>query len=346
MTTLLGGLLVAGGGLLIGAGAWPMKIMRKYQFEHWWFVSMLVGLVLLPWTLTLLLCPDAMVAYREIPSAVFIKANLFSFGWGIANVLCGLCYVRIGFALTGGILTGLGVSIGVIVPLIIKGTGLFSHAPDLNSHAGHVILVCIAIILCSVVLSSLAGFGRERAIRSSSTPSSAGSFRVGLVMVVIAGILSVGLSFSFVFSQDPIVHAMRTHGAGYIGANFSVWAMNLLGGALVNLAYPAYLMTKNHSWGTLLSSPRDALLSLIIGATMAISITFMGEGMLLLGALGASVGFGIQQSSQMIANQSVGFLSGEWKGVEGRPRMQQYLAILLLLVATSLLAYGNTLGSK
>jgi L-rhamnose-H+ transport protein len=344
MTTLLGGLFVAAGGLLIGAGAWPMKIMRKYQFEHWWFLSMLVGLVLLPWAATLFLCPNAVAAYHEIPATVFLRANLFSLGWGVANVLCGLCYVRIGFALTGGILTGLGVSIGVTVPLIIKGTGLFSQAPNLNSPAGHVILFSVAIILCSVVLGSLAGFGRERAMPSSAR--TAGSFRVGLVMVVIAGILSVGLSFSFVFSQDPIVHAMRAHGAGYIGANFAVWAMNLLGGAVVNLAYPAYLMTKNHSWGTLFSSPRDAMLALIIGVTMAISIAFMGEGMLLLGALGASVGFGIQQSSQMLANQSVGFLSGEWKGVQGRPRTQQYLAILLLLIATSLLAYGNMLGNR
>jgi len=344
MTPLLGGLLVAAGGMLIGAGAWPMKIMRRYQFEHWWFLSMLVGLLLLPWAATMLLCPDAVAAYREVPASVFLKANLFSLGWGVANVLCGLCYVRIGFALTGGILTGLGVSIGVTVPLIIKGTGLFKQAPDLNSPAGHVILLSVAIILCSVVLGCLAGFGRERAM-STSAPT-AGSFRIGLVMVVLAGILSVGLSFSFVFTQGPIVHAMRAHGAGYIGANFAVWAMNLLGGSVVNLAYPAYLMTKHHDWKTLFSSSRDATLALIIGITMTISIAFMGEGMLLLGALGASVGFGIQQSSQMLANQSVGFLSGEWKDVHGKPRTQQYLAISLLLVATLILAYGNMLAKR
>lgn len=344
MTTALGGILVTLGGLLIGASAWPMKIMRRFQFENWWFLSMLLGLVVLPWTLTFALCPDALAAYREVGIAVFLKANLFSLGWGVANVLCGLCYVRIGFALTGGILTGLGVSLGVTVPLLIKGSGLFSQAPSLNSPAGHVILTGVAIILCGVVLASLAGFGRERNSHASSRAS--GSFRVGLIMVVIAGILSVGLSFSFVFSQDPIIHAMRAHGAGYVGANFAVWAMNLIGGALVNLLYPVYLMTRNRTWSLLICSRRDAMLSGLIGVTMAISIACMGEGMLLLGVLGASVGFGIQQSAQMLANQGVGFLSGEWRSVGGRPRTQMYLAIALLLAATAILAYGNTLAKQ
>jgi len=342
MSTLLGAIVVAIGGLLVGTSAWPMKVMRKYQFEHLWFVSMLIGLVLLPWAATLTLCPNAIDAYRHIDRALVLKANLFSFGWGIANVLCGLCYVRIGFALTGGILTGLGVSIGVTVPLIIKGSGLFNQAPNIGSPAGHTVLFGVAFMLCGVFLVSLAGFGRDKALKTS--PRAGGDFAVGLAMVIVAGILSVGLSFSFVYSQDPVIRAMRAQGAGDIGANFAVWAISLIAGALVNLLYPAYLMTKNKSWSVLAQSPRDAMLSGLIGLTMCVSIALMGKGMLLLGVLGASVGFGIQQSSQMLGNQAVGFIGGEWKGVLGRPRMQMYLAILLLLVAAAVLAYGNTLA--
>jgi hypothetical protein len=103
-------------------------------------------------------------------------------------------------------------------------------------------------------------------------------------------------------------------------------------------------MTKKKSWAVLAQSPRDAMLSGLIGLTMCVSIALMGKGMLLLGILGASVGFGIQQSSQMLGNQAVGFIGGEWKGVLGRPRMQMYFAIVLLLVAAAILAYGNTLA--
>ena len=55
MATLLGALVVAAAGLIVGSGGWPMKLMRQLQFEHWWFV----GLIIMPWTITFSLCPDA-----------------------------------------------------------------------------------------------------------------------------------------------------------------------------------------------------------------------------------------------------------------------------------------------
>ena len=62
-----------------------------------------------------------------------------------------------------------------------------------------------------------------------------------------------------------------------------------------------------------------------------------------MGALGASVGWGVYQAMQIMGNQGVGFLSGEWKGVEGKPRRQMYAAIVILLVAAVVVAYGNSL---
>ena len=123
LTTILGVLVVAAAGLIQGSGAWPIKLMRKLQFEHWWFVAMLVGLVIMPWLITLTMCPDALGAYASVDKAVLIRSNLFSLGWGAANILCGLCFVRIGFALTGAVLTGLGVSLGVTMPMIVLPSG-------------------------------------------------------------------------------------------------------------------------------------------------------------------------------------------------------------------------------
>ena len=51
--TLLGIIVVSLAGLFIGSGAWPMKLIKTYKFEHWWFVGMLTGLFILPWVVTL-----------------------------------------------------------------------------------------------------------------------------------------------------------------------------------------------------------------------------------------------------------------------------------------------------
>jgi hypothetical protein len=88
------------------------------------------------------------------------------------------------------------------------------------------------------------------------------------------------------------------------------------------------------------------LLALLIGVNFSLATALMGKGMLLLGALGASVGWGIQQAMQMTGTQVLGFVSGEWRGVTGTPRRQMYLAIAVLMVAALVMAYGNTLAKS
>jgi L-rhamnose-H+ transport protein len=335
-------MVVALGGLVMGSAAWPMKVMRKFQFEHFWFVGSLVGFVIMPWTITLLFCPHAFAAYGTVEALQLLKANVFSLAWGVANVLCGLCFMRIGFALSSGVLTGLGVSVGVTLPMIVKASGLFSSAPNLGSPAGRMVLVGVPVMLGGVVFVSLAGFGKDRAL--GKVQQTSGSFLGGWIMVVVAGVLSAGISFAFVYSQGPIVAAMKAQGAGDIPANFAVWAVGLVGGALVNIFYPVYLMTAHRSWGVLRECWRDFALAALMGINFSVAVSLMGRGMLLLGVLGASVGFGIQQAMQMLGSQGVGFVSGEWRGVYGTPRHQMYLAIVILICAAILMAYGNTLA--
>ncbi len=420
MTTLLGALVVAAAGLIMGSGAWPFKLMRIYQFEHWWFISMLVGLIVMPWAITLLGCPGALQAIGNVPTSAIVLGNLFAVGWGIANVLCGICYVRIGVALTGAILAGLGVSVGAVIPLVFKGSGLFQDSASLTSPAGITVLLGVSVMLVGVVMASLAGFGRDRAMSKSQDKS--GGFLGGLIMTVIAGVLSSFMSFAFIYSQAPIVAqfsninpgsevtvAVRFHDigsnptamttifqadplsgiypvredgtielkgvgqvqiggmsafkasqhivdavdpdgraevrveTGSIPATFAVFAIGLLGGALVNIGYTAYLMFRNRSWGILGRSPRELLMAIFIGVNFSLAVALMGKGMLMLGALGASVGWGIQQAFQMTGTQLLGFVSGEWRGVNGRPRIQMYLAITIFILAAIVLAVGNTL---
>ena len=340
--TLLGCLLVLLSGLGTGSCAWPMKVVRRFQFEHSWFVGMLVGLILLPWGVTLLFGPNAVAAYRSVDPVVLLKSNLFSVSWGIANVLYGICVVRIGMALTGAILSGLGVCVGVTLPMILKGSGLFHQAPDLGSPAGRMILVGIAVMLIGVVFVSLAGLGRDRALAKMQQKT--GGFVGGLIMSIIAGVLSCGAALAFVYSQGPVVEAMKAQGAGEVVSNLAVWAVGLLGGALVNIGYPAYLMTRNKSWNVLTENWREVMLAAIIGIQFITAMALLGKGMVWLGILGASVGFGIQQAMQILGNLGVGFVSGEWRGVYGTPRRTMTASIAVLLVATVIMAYSNRLA--
>ena len=339
--TLLGIAVTILAGLVMGTSPWPLKLMHRFEYEHFAFISMLTALIVIPWTVVLSCCPHAYSAYAAIDTVILLKSNLFSLGFGVAQILAMMCFIRIGVSLTYGILTAVGASLGVITPMIFKGSGLFQQAPNITSTAGMTILLGVAVMLVGVLFASLSGFGREKSLPRD--PSSSGGFVVGLLIVIVAGVLSTGLSFAFVYSQGPIVAAMKSNGAGDIPANFAVWAIGLLGAALINVLYPAFLMTKNRSWIILVGNGREALLSAVYGAQFCAAIALVGKGMLLLGALGASVGWGTQQAMQLIGGQILGFIAGEWRGVTGKPRRQIYTAVAVLLVSMFIMALGNAL---
>ncbi len=345
MDTLTGVLLVTLAGLGTGTIAWPMKLMRRQGFEQYWFIGMFVSLLLVPWLVVACCVPSPAEVYAEVGWKPILLCNLFSISWGIANVLYGVCVLRIGAALTGAVLSGFGIAVGVTLPMIFKGSGVFGDAPGPFSPAGSVILLGVGIILVGVFLSSLAGFGRDRLRhKSDGIERASAGFLPGLLMAVAAGILSAGLALGFVYAQDPIVAAVTVRGGTTMAANMAVWAVGLVGGAAVNLGYPAWLMTKHRSWGMLVGSGRDAVLALILGLQFILAVVLMGQGMRLLGVAGAAVGFGIQQTLQLLGNQGVGFVSGEWRGIGGRPLRQMIAAVLVLVIAVVVLAFGKTLA--
>jgi hypothetical protein len=459
--TVLGISLVIVGGLIMGAGAWPMKLMRTFQFEHWWFLAMFFGLVLGPWAVTLIVFPNVFtILHDPVVREALITANILALCWGVANILCGLCYVRIGIALTQAILSGLGVSIVVTAPMIFKASGQFKDAPDLTSRPGLAVLSGVMVMLVGVVLASRAGFGRDKQL--DKLQKTTGSFMVGLIMTIIAGITSAGLWLAFGYCQGPIQSRISTvtvgdkidvgvtpdrrlcekfvvskdgkialrSGESAVVANMNkeelekasgkiavalggrypvaadgtislknaeengaaikgleaakvagmcakdaaaklagvlgvpekketeakvslttpetltilpVWALGAFSGAMLNLLYPMFLMTKRRSWGVLLTNWGEVGLTFIMGVQTWLALTLPGKGAVMLGALGASIGFGIQQAMQMVGGQGTGFISGEWRGVSGKPRWQMYASIALLVIASFIMAYSKTI---
>lgn len=352
--TILSGLLITTlSGLVMGTSPWPLKLMRRFQYEHFAFVSMLFALVILPWGITLAFCPNAITALSTVPSALLLKANAFSLAWGIAQVLALLCFVRIGVSLTYGILCAIGACVGVLTPMVFKASGVFAGAPDLGSKAGLTVLAGVAVMVCGLCLASMAGFGRDEALRAAQpaggstagSPPRQGGFGLGLVMVVLAGVLSAGWGFAFAYSQEVIIAAMKKQGATDFPAGIAVWAVALCGAALVNTLYPVYLLTRNKSWRVLAANPGEICLALLYGLLFFIPSALLGKGMLLLGALGASVGFGVVQGTLILGGQALGFLSGEWRGVSGKPRAQIYLAIAVLLLSMGVFAFANSFAA-
>lgn len=337
---LMGLALVIVGGIIGGSWATPSKCLRFYKYEQWLFVMALCGPLLLPWVATFLLCPHVITALSTVPLSVFVKANLFTMAWGVANTLFGFCLARIGFSMTIGIMTGIGLPLGVIIPMILKGSGRFADAPSPLSGAGLAILAATAVILAGVILAAIAGHEREKGRVTAST----GKFLMGLAMAVAVGVLQIGQTFAFVYSQGPIVAALTGQGAGSTGASFGVWAATMPGGAILNIVFAGYLMSRNHGWHILTLSRRDLGLSLSLGLGFFLVIACMGMGMRLLGPLGASVGFGVSQAFQIVSAQVAGIAFGEWKDASRQSRLRMGLAVGLMIVALAIMAAAKSVA--
>jgi len=339
---ILSGILTAGlGGTAAGSLGWPMKLMKKFQFEQIWLPGMLFGLLLIPWTITFVFCPNAATALGSVDLWVFVKANIFSLAWGIGNVLLGISLVRIGSSLSFAILSGIGIPLGVIIPMVFKGSGVFEQAPDLFSPTGMVILAATVLMLAGVIFVTLAGFGRDKMLKTNNEKS--GDFLGGLIMCIVSGICSVGPAFAFVYSQAHIRNAMIEQGAGEWPASIAVWASSMFLGVMVNVLYPVFLMTKKKTWHVLKENPKEIGLSLIVGFNLFLAFGLWGLGMLLLGPLGASLGFGLYFAFQILAAQGLGWISGEWKGVKGKPISLMIIAVVILLIASVIMAYAAVL---
>jgi len=61
------------------------------------------------------------------------------------------------------------------------------------------------------------------------------------------------------------------------------------------------------------------------------------------GPVGGSEGWGLYMGMVIIISNFWGFVTGEWRGVRGKPVQLMGFGIVLLLIAISLIGYGTTL---
>jgi L-rhamnose-H+ transport protein len=231
--------------------------------------------------------------------------------------------------------------------MIFKASGIFSESPDLMSKAGLTVLAGVVVIIIGIFFASLAGFEREKSAQIGNQDKSqtkSGNFGIGLIMVIISGILSAGWGFAFAYSQGPITEILNKHGVAGFPSKIIVWALVLFGAALINVIYPAYLLTVNKTWSIITKHGKEIILSVSYGLLFFIPSALLGKGMLLLGVLGASVGWGIAQVSIILGGQILGFASGEWRGVTGKPMRYIFTAIAVLLLSMMILTLGNLLA--
>jgi L-rhamnose-H+ transport protein len=331
---LFGIILTLTGGVIVGNCMVPLKFARTWAWENMWLVFNVFSLILIPWALAYGTVPGVWGVYTTLGFGPMVVPFSFGFGWGIAQVLFGLAVVRLGMSLGFAIVVGLGAMLGSLVPLLVQ------HREVLGTSKGGVILYGVAAMLAGIAVCAVAGRLRDRA--SSGGASASGGYATGLLIAVSSGLLAPMLNYSLAFG-DAIAREAARQGASAANASYAVWPVGLLGGFIPNIAYSAYLLSRNKTWSRFLRPLPDVSFGALMGLLWMGSVAIYGVGATYLGPLGTSVGWALFQIFMIMTANVSGLIAGEWRGAARQPVRMLYAGLMALTLATAIISYGNSL---
>ena len=327
-------------GLSVGVSMWPLKWARAWRWENFWLFYAMFSLIVVPFALAFTVLPHLADVYRSLtPQQIFFPLCLGTL-WGFAQLGAGICVSRLGLAVAGAVLNGIGAAFGTVIPLVSL------HSDVLLAKSSLLILAGVTMMLCGAaccgwsgylrenearLLGAGAGFAKkEAAMRQASYSGSAYLFSIGIAVVsgVLASLLNIALAYGGGIMQNAVLH-----GGQQSWAPFAVWPIALLGGSLANVGYAGYLITKNKTWQNFGGSPRELFNPFLAACLWMGGIALYSSGTTYLGSLGVSVGFALFMITMILSGQVAAILTGEWRRMTRRTYMTSVAGVSLLVIA-------------
>lgn len=323
------------GGLLNGSFVAPMKRMQAWRWENSWFVYSVSGLLVIPWLAALATVPHLGDVFGSSSGSALLQVVLFGLGWGVGSVLFGLGVNRLGLAVGYGIILGLIAPIGTFLPLLVL------HRERLWTRQGETLIAGTIVVIVGIVLLAVAGKRREHE-SSTLAPMVQSGFLPGLIICILAGIFSPMLNFSFVFGQELQNRALAAGAATNMATN-AIWSLTLTAGFLVNAGYSVWLLGKNRTWSLFATAGGFGhwLLGALMGLICFGSFLVYGMGATALGPLGGIVGWPLFMSMSLITSNTLGAITGEWRGTSRTSYSYSMVGIALLIVAIVIISRGG-----
>jgi L-rhamnose-H+ transport protein len=336
MEPILGLLLGLVSGVMTGSFSLPMKKTTRWSWEATWLVWSVCALLVIPWIITLATVPDGLTIFSKARPADMILVYVFGLGWGLGAVFFGQSIAMIGISLAFALCIGFATALGTLIPML-KRPQIFGTAPGLWIIAG------IAVMAVGIAFCAVAGRQKEKQMQAAAAgpDQSAGRMMLGLLLATLGGIFSSMLNFAFNFSGS-ITRAAASLGASSVSASDPVWAITLLGGLTTNVVYCSFLLSRNRTWADYKKSGTAShwFLAALMGAIWMPSVALYGRAAVMMGDLGSSAGWGLYMGMVILISNVWGFLTGEWRGIHGKPIRLIVIGVVCLLIAIGFIGYG------
>ena len=337
--------IVAGiGWHLIGAASAasfyaPIGKVRRWSWETTWAVAGFFSWILLPIGVSLFLLPDFQGFYAAMGPHLLLKVALFGAMWGVGNVSYGLTMRHLGMSLGIGVAIGVTLVVGTLIPPLLHGQA----AMLFTTRSGQLTMAGVLVALIGVATVSYAGHQKEMQLSGEVREF---NVKLGLLLAVLCGIFSSGMSFA-IDAARPMEAAALHLGVNPLYAALPSYVIIMGGGAVVNMSY-CFIRLAALQRLSICADLRQPRATLLRNGLLAASGGIMWYLQFFFYAWGAAnvpqrlfyVNWMLHMSMYVLCGGLVGLALGEWAGVASRPVRLLWAGILVIIAAANLVGLG------
>ena len=332
------------GGLAGAVFALPFRKVKGWNYESYWLVYAIFGLILFPWALAIATVPDICGVLSKAPGGTLAMCAGFGALWGIGGLSWGLMIRYLGVGLGLAIGCGLCSATGTLIPPIVKG-----QAASLVADTSAIVtLASVAVSLLGIALVGLAGKSKEDELPEEAKKKSVAEFdfKKGILVALVAGIASAGMNFGLQGAEWTTAEGVKTSlaavavdaGANPLWAGMPVLVVVLFGGFVVNTLWCLQQNAKNKSFNDYATLAKPATMGIVFwsglaGVIWACQFACQKVGESFAGDI-AYISFAIVMGSSVLFSSLIGIMLGEWKGTGAKTK--GYLAAGLAVLAASI----------
>jgi L-rhamnose-H+ transport protein len=276
--------------------------------------------------------------------------------WGIGGLTFGLTMRFLGVALGYAIALGLTAVFGTLIPPLFSGE-LFVIA---QTTSGQVLLSGVLVCVFGIVLGGTAGRRKEAELSAEQKQASISefNFKKGLIVAIIAGVMSASMAVAFVAGK-PIAELAVDNGAPPLWQNLPVLIVILFGGFLTNFVWCVSLIIRNGTARELLGNKSTSeaaaapigrsrlslnyVLCVIAGLTWYLQFFFYGMGTTQLGKYDFS-SWALHMAFIIVFSTLWGLALREWSGASRATHTWNAAGLIVLILSIVIIGWGNTLA--
>lgn len=344
---MLGTALHAIGGMSASSCYTPQTKVKNWSWGTFWLVQAFFAWIFVPILAGWFTVPGFFDILHKTPSDVFWGAFLLGALYGFGGMSFGLSIKHIGYSLTYTIAIGISSVLGTLTPLMIYG-GL----ADYFTRPGSAIIITgMLLSVVGVGLCGWAGYKKENDLQKLSGQTNHFKMSTGLLLAIIAGVLSAVFNLSLEYGQ-PIADMAAKNGAGNFEGNAKM-IVSTSGCFVVNFTWFIVLGIKQKTLVEFTVSEglsrnrilKNTLWSALAGTLWFVQFLFYGLGHVQMGNY-RFISWVLHMSMLIFFSYVVGVIMKEWKNVSKNTYVTLIIALLTLVVSFVVMTVGSYVGEQ